>query len=114
MRILTGIDLVDISDFEKSYKNGRENFKKRVFHSAEIKNEELGHLAGVFAAIDAVMKALSLKPGSWLQITIRNKKDGRPFVTLTPKTTKKIKFQSCDLSISHTEKVSVAVFVAIL
>jgi phosphopantetheine--protein transferase-like protein len=108
MKILTGIDLVDISDFKKSLKNGGDNFLRRVFLPLEMKNMNIEHLAGIFAAKEAVTKALSLKPGEWLEIEIKNAPNGRPIVNLTKKLT------SFDLSISHTEKVVIAVFVAIV
>ncbi len=108
MKILTGIDLVDISDFKKSIKSGGDNFLHRVFLLSETENMNIEHLAGIFAAKEAVTKALSLKPGKWLEIEIKNAPDGRPIVNLTKKLT------SFDLSISHTKTCAVAVFVAIL
>ncbi len=107
--IFTGIDILSIKDFADSLKNGGETFKRKVFTNQELSNQELKHLAGIFAAKEAVIKALSIKPGKWLEIEIFNEKSGRPFVKLI----NNFKLKSYDLSISHTKNTAVAVFVAL-
>ncbi len=82
MKIVTGVDLVYIPRFKKSLKNGGENFLRRVYLDTELKNCEIQHLAGIFAAKEAVIKALSMKPGSWHDIQISHKKNGNPQVQL--------------------------------
>lgn len=107
--ICTGIDVVDIKDFERSLKNGGQNFLNKLFTKKEQQNKNIVHLAGIFAAKEAVLKALSLKPGKWLETEILYEKTGRPYVHFY----KDIKSKSFDLSISHTKTTAVAVFVAI-
>lgn len=108
--IRVGTDIVDIEDFKKSLKNGGRIFLRKLFTSQERKNLDPVHLAGLFAAKEAVLKALSLKLGRWLEIEILNEESGRPKVTLP----KNIKLTSLDLSISHTDTFAVAVFVALI
>ena len=108
MKTLTGIDIVDVAEFSEAVKHGGENFLQRVFLPAEITNNKPEHLAGLFAAKEAVTKALSLGPGKWLEIEISHEPSGRPRVKINVPT------KSHDLSISHTRTHAVAVFVAIL
>lgn len=111
MKILTGIDIVEVSEFRKAVRNGGQTFLNRVFLPAEQKRGDIVHLTGVFAAKESVVKALSFPAGKWLEIEITNQKDGRPEVFLSEQTKKNL--TSYDLSISHTEKIAVAVFVAV-
>src|SRR5260221_94388 len=114
MEVLTGIDLVDLKDFEKAYSNGGDNFVKRVFLPEETKRKEIEHLAGIFASKEAIMKALSIGPGNWLEIQITNQEDGRPKAHLSQKILSMINPKSSDLSISHTDNAAVAVFIALI
>ncbi len=112
MRIKAGSDLV----YMPGFRNALGRIKDRVFSPFELKNPKdsnTEHLAGVFAAKEAVIKALGLKPGCWLGIEIVNKKSGKPVVKLA-KNLGKGKMLSCDLSISHDGKYAVAFFVALL
>lgn len=109
IKILTGIDIVDISDFKKSLKNGGKIFLDKIFTKSEQKNLNPIHLAGVFAAKEAITKALSMPIGSWLKIEISHEKSGRPKVSFPLSG----KYQSFDLSISHTEETAIASFVAL-
>jgi len=108
VKVKTGIDLVDITEFSKSMQNGGENFLHRVFLPSEITSLDPEHLAGLFAAKEAITKALSLGPGKWLEIEITHEESGRPIAKIGVPT------KSQDLSISHTKTHAVAVFVAIL
>lgn len=112
MKVLTGIDIVSVSDFAESFRSGGASFANRLFTSNELKNPAVEHLAGVFAAKEAIVKALSLNVGCWLEIEIRNREDGRPEVMLKQGLFDRI--ESCDLSISHNNMSAVAVFVAIV
>lgn len=103
----TGIDLVYIPSFAKSLHNAGQIFKNKIFLDSELKNSnEPTHLAGVFAAKEAVIKALSLPVGSWLQIKIQNKKNGKPQVKV-----KGISIINSDLSISHSGEYATAIFI---
>ncbi len=111
MKITTGIDIVSISEFTSSLEKGGETFLKKCFHASEIESGSVEHLAGVFAAKEAVIKACSLSAGNWLDIRVE-KKEGRPFVRFLSEAEETV-FSSQDLSISHSKDVAVAVFVGI-
>lgn len=109
--VKTGIDLVNIADFENSLRSGGENFTKKVFNSSELRNGKTEHLAGVFAAKEAIIKALSLPAGSWLDIFISYEDNGRPVANLSKSFEENLK--SFDLSISHSDDYAIALFVAL-
>ncbi len=114
MRIKAGSDLV----YMPGFRNALGRIKDKVFSPSELKNSkgsntEQEHLAGIFAAKEAVIKALGLKPGCWLSIEIVNKKSGKPVIKLAESLSKS-KMTSCDLSISHDGEYAVAFFVASL
>lgn len=109
MRVRVGADLVYIPRFRAALSK----IVDKAFSPHELKNPESEHLAGIFAAKEAVTKALGLKAGSWLNVEIANKKSGKPVVKLA-KNLGKGKIVSCDLSISHNGDYAMAVFVALV
>lgn len=111
MTIKTGIDLVYLPKFQKSLESGGENFLRRIFHDTELEEQDGQRLAGIFAAKEAVIKALSLPQDSWKYIAIKYQPTGAPRVELLSGTAE---LQSHDLSISHDGRYVVAQFVAVL
>lgn len=105
--IKCGVDLVFIPEFEERAKRGGEGFLRKIFLESELKNTESSHLAGIFAAKEAVLKALGLPAGSWHKIEIVYEKNGRPKVHVLGR-----KIKGCDLSVSHTGDYAIAIFVA--
>jgi phosphopantetheine--protein transferase-like protein len=101
-----GADLVFIPEFEKRLKRGKKGFLRRIFLEKELNKTEVSHLAGVFAAKEAVVKALGLPPGSWHQIEVFYGKKGQPKVRVDAQ-----KFKESSLSISHSGEYALAVFV---
>ncbi|MBI2545432.1 MAG: 4'-phosphopantetheinyl transferase superfamily protein [Candidatus Aenigmarchaeota archaeon] len=105
MKVRIGNDIVDVKRFGKSIKSPK--FVEHVFLKSELNNMDVDHLAGIFAAKEAVMKALDMKPGSWLNIEITKEKSGRP----------KAKFVDVvvdsDLSITHDGRYAMATFVVV-
>lgn len=88
MKIRTGCDLVSMARFEKMLETSP-NLLERVFlpseQSSTIKADDqnrLAHLAGIFAAKEAVMKALGIAAGEWQNIEISYEQNGRPKVHL--------------------------------
>jgi phosphopantetheine--protein transferase-like protein len=75
---MLGVDLVYLPEFKKQLALGGEAFLKKAFHTSESDNQKVEHLAGVWAAKEAVLKAADLKPGDWLSITIKHDKSGKP------------------------------------
>ena len=110
MIIKCGVDLVYLPRFKKSLKSGGENFLRRVYHEQELKKTDTVHLAGIFAAKEAVIKALSLPIDSWHDIQIAYKSNSAPQAQIS-----NFKFQisNSSLSISHDYNYVIAQFVAI-
>jgi phosphopantetheine--protein transferase-like protein len=98
---MLGVDLIYIPEFKKQMALGGKEFLKKVFHPAESKNQKAEHLAGIWAAKEAVIKATGLKPGNWLDIIIKYDKYGRPTAYFN-----KLKFE---ISIAHHGEYVVAV-----
>lgn len=109
--ILTGVDLVYLPRFKNKLKNGRQMFLLRVFHQSEIANQEPVHLAGIFAAKEAVMKALDLPKDSWHDIQVDYKKSGAPRIHIFHYSLLATHYS---LSISHDGNYVIAQFVCIL
>lgn len=97
--IKIGCDVVLIARIEKMMHD--ETQMQKVFHPEEILRYDALHLAGIFAAKEAVMKALNIFPlPSWQSIKILNKETGRPYVTLSPDIDLDKNYY-IDISISH-------------
>lgn len=130
MKVVSGIDLVYLPRFKKALKSGGENFLRRVFLESELDNAHLRgevhavrpdhhlgggssfqHLAGIFAAKEAVIKALGLPPGSWQDIVVNHKSDGAPKVSWTHHSSL---ITDHSLSLSHDGQYVIAQFVASL
>lgn len=116
MNVRTGIDIVDIPAFQKAVQKGGTSFLDRCFHEDERGNTSAEHLSGIFAAKEAVVKALSLPAGSWLNIRIKHDDTGRPVVVLNNEKimTNEGAINSIDISISHTDSVAAACCVVLL
>jgi len=111
MKISVGNDIVNVTRFEnKVIKN--KNVLEKIFLPSEMKNKDVKHLAGLFAAKESVTKALNLKPGKWLSIEISYEKGGKPKVNLSSELKKHILDYS--LSIAHDGKYSLATMVVLL
>ena len=111
MQIKTGVDIVSVNEFEKSIKNGGQAFLIRCFNRIELNDQKVQHLSGIFAAKEAIIKALEFPADSWLTITVTSQKNGKSqanFIYL------KNKIISSDISISHIKEYAVAVFTVIL
>ena len=135
MIIKDGVDLVYLPRFKKSLKRGGEKFLQRVFTERELIHlrggvapqsnaagtfdvppvahleGETAHLAGIFAAKEAIIKALSLPNDSWHDIYIIYKQNGQPQAEII---NHKSLITNHSLSISHDGNYTIAQFVAIL
>ena len=107
MRVKIGCDLVDVKNFKKSLDRGGRRFLARCFTPQELASSRRTEtLAGIFAAKEAILKALELGPGAWLNIEIQKEPNGRPTARVLG-FSKKILDR--DLSISHDGAYSMAV-----
>lgn len=91
-RIGCGVDVVELSRFRQALARGGAAFMRRIFTPHETayararRQTTLLHLAGRFAAKEAVIKAVSqVDPGhvpTMGQVEVRNDRLGRPHVVL--------------------------------
>lgn len=107
MELRTGVDLIKIARFKESAKDPA--FLARIFSAEELEDNRLEHLAGFFAAKEAIVKALAVPAGSWRSIKLFNDPNGRPGVEFLPPVKAPVHF---DLSIAHDGEYAVAFFVA--
>ena len=115
-----GVDVVELSRFRQTMKRGGEAFMRRVFTKQEAayararKRTTVLHLAGRFAAKEAVIKALSqLDPTHTLamhHIEVRNDRFGRPRIVLHGHRPAGVNIH---VSLSHVDTVAVASAIAI-
>jgi holo-[acyl-carrier protein] synthase len=86
-----GVDMVDCARLAASIKRHGKRFLQRVFTPRELnycqgRKRELEHLAGRFAAKEAVLKVLGTgwRNGiCWTDIEVRNAPSGQPSIHLT-------------------------------
>ena len=118
-----GIDMVDCSRLADAVGRHGERFLQRVFTPAELdycrgRKREIEHLAGRFAAKEAVLKLLGTgwRGGiSWTDIEVRNDPSGRPVVRLTGRCRQIADgrgFGSILVSISHIRTHAIASAIA--
>ena len=115
-----GIDVVELSRFRRAMTRGGVAFMRRVFTPREEayararKRTTLLHLAGRFAAKEAVIKALSqiapTRVPAMSQVEVRNDRFGRPHIVLHGKWSGRVKLH---VSLSHVDTVAVASAIAI-
>ena len=65
-----GVDIVDIEEFIEKLNRGGNSFLNRYYSATELKNIKPEHLAGIFAAKEAVFKTGILKELNFLSIQI--------------------------------------------
>lgn len=109
MLIGTGVDLTRVDRLADLATNA--SFLRRVFTPSELDDQRPVHLAGIFAAKEAVFKAIGQTP-RWQSATIVRGADGRPRVFLD-RSLRPPDLQSIEVSISHEGAYAVAVAVAI-
>jgi holo-[acyl-carrier protein] synthase len=112
MKIRTGIDIVNIPRFKKSYINGGKSFSRLIFSEEESKDSRIEHLAGIFALKEALIKCSVINVGEMRMIEVKNDISGKPFVVILEDTTNNNKL-SMDVSITHDGDYAVAVAVVV-
>ncbi len=115
-----GIDVVELARFRRAIQRGGVAFRRRVFtareqaYAAARRRTSLLHLAGRFAAKEAVMKAVSqVLPDCALtmrQVEIWNDRWGRPHVTLHHDRLTRVRVH---VSLAHVDSVAVASAIAL-
>lgn len=90
-----------IPEFREQLEVSAGGIIQRAFSSSEINSQETEHLAGLWAAKEAVAKAAVSAPNKWTDIIITHDSSGKPHAT--------IGMQEFALSISHQGDYAVAV-----
>lgn len=111
-----GIDLIEISRFEKIEKD--KNKIQKIFTENEIKYFEkfkfkTCHIAGTFCAKESFVKALKIgfnKDLTPLDVEILHEEKGNPYINTSRERIKKLlNNKKVDVSISHSDTMSTAV-----
>ncbi|MFA5864011.1 MAG: holo-ACP synthase [Phycisphaerae bacterium] len=114
-----GIDLVECARIRELVERYGERFLHRIFTEKELayclpRRRKWEHLAGRFAAKEAILKVLGTgwrDKIAWTDMEITNDPTGMPHVTLTGESaqiTRKLNIDKIILSISHTEHYATA------
>ena len=111
MLMKLGTDIVHIPRFEETLRENQEHFEQNVFNREEWTDSPIERLAGIFAAKEAALKALDIKPGQWQEICVEYSKQGKPFFARFPEETKEPKRWKHELSISHDGEYAAATVV---
>ncbi|MEA3489537.1 MAG: holo-ACP synthase [Candidatus Omnitrophota bacterium] len=112
-----GIDAVDVERFGKAVDQWGEEFLKKIFTPGELdyagtKKARIMHMAGKFAAKEAVKKALpdGAEIGlNWADIEILNGDDGKPYAELhghARSLMERFNLSRVFVSISHTRDLA--------
>ena len=115
-----GIDLIEVERIKASYARFGERFLNRILHPEEIAyclshKEPAPFLAARFAAKEAISKAFGTGIGAklgWLDMEVRRKESGEPYVVLHGGGLKLlVERKACTvwLSLSHTQAHATAV-----
>jgi len=125
LKILQGIDLVKVSRIEQLIKRSGKKFLDRVFSAGEqsycsSKRMSCEHYAARFAAKEAVLKALKVKPqkGQKLsEIEVRREATGKPFIVLSKVICRQLRLPAkaqIELSVAHEREYAIATVVIVI
>jgi len=106
----TGVDITEVNRIRKAIEKWGDAFLNRVFTGGELMNAKTRgslyqHLAGRFAAKEAVFKALGDAELNWKDLEILNDKTGKPSCKFL---NSKGKGMDVIVSISHVKNYAVA------
>ncbi|MEI8366004.1 MAG: holo-ACP synthase [Parachlamydiaceae bacterium] len=111
-----GTDIIEVQRIERSIQRYGQRFLDRLFTPNEqaycLRHRDSGrHLAGRFAAKEAIAKALGTglsETIGWLDMEIINDRNGKPEVTLSPRLLEALGPLHLNISISHSRDYAVA------
>ena len=106
----TGIDITEVRRLRQAIEKWGDSFTNRIFLPEELKTAKekvtlYQHLAGRFAAKEAIYKAIGDTSLGFKDIRIYNDSDGKPHCEIRKKTKPNI---TIHLSISHVKSYAVA------
>ncbi len=110
MIIGTGVDITEVRRIRQAVEKWGDDFLERIFTKSEIKNAKsktsfYQHLAGRFAAKEAIFKAVGDNQLSWHDIQIHNDSEGKPVCVFL---NGRGKDKNVCISISHVKTYAVA------
>jgi len=110
MFIGTGVDITEVRRIRQAVEKWGDDFLERVFTKDELRNARTKtslyqHLAGRFAAKEAVFKAAGDSSLSWQDIQVDNDQKGKPVCLFLNGRGKNINVY---ISISHVKTYAVA------
>lgn len=110
MIVGTGVDITEVRRLKQAVEKWGQDFLGRIFTSEELANAKkrsslYQHLAGRFAAKEAVFKAVGDRNLSWKDVQILNDEDGKPYCQMLKARNKNIEVH---ISISHVKTYAVA------
>ncbi len=102
-----GIDIVDLKKFKDSLVSGQDTMLEKIFTKSELsKVRKVNKLAGIFAAKESFIKAVSNKKIKMNEIEIGYNKHGKP-VLVKPKNY--ISDHKVEFSIAHDGNYAVSI-----
>jgi holo-[acyl-carrier protein] synthase len=119
-----GVDIIEVARIRTAIQRHGDRFHQRICTASEATyclgmRDPAPFFAARFAAKEAVSKALGTGIGaqcSWLDIEVRRKASGEPFVVLHgvgAETAKRLGIARVLLTLSHTENYAVAHAIAV-
>jgi holo-[acyl-carrier protein] synthase len=126
LKILQGIDLVKVERMERRIERpSGKMFLNRVFSVAEqaycgSKRMKFEHYAARFAAKEAVLKALKMRPKKnqrLSDIEVKREATGKPFIALSAKSRKQLRIPAraqIELSVAHEREYAIATVVIVV
>jgi holo-[acyl-carrier protein] synthase len=110
MIIGMGVDITEVRRLRQAIEKWGDDFLNRVFTREELENAKTRgslhqHLAGRFAAKEAVFKALGDVGLNWRDVQILNNNEGKPYCEILKGKGKRF---SVYISISHVKTYAVA------
>ena len=110
-KLNVGVDIIEIIRFRnKPLNKNNASFYDSIFTKSELMycmkySDPYPHLAGIFAAKEAILKCLTI-PLRMIDIEIKHDhQDGKPSTRIRSKKTKAIQAR---ISISHTKSIAIA------
>ena len=126
MKIFQGIDLVKVERMEKQMaRPSGQAFLNRVFSAGEqaycgSKRMKFEHYAARFAAKEAVLKALKVRPKKNQRLSgieVAREATGKPFIQLSKESRKQLRIPAqaqIELSIAHEREYAIATVVIVV
>lgn len=105
-----GVDIIEVRRIKNAIDKYGQSFLERIFTDKELKNAKehnslYQHLAGRFAAKEAVFKALGKAKLNFKDVEVFNDSDGKPHCSLLKYNQNEINIH---ISISHIKNYAVA------